>query len=106
MTFPFLRFQTRGVRFEPRAAGNSFFIAILAAGFLSGCRIDSLTPTARPSPTTTPTTELMLSSLLPTLGGAATETPAPTATLTPIVTLPDGVGERIFSDPLDENRSG
>jgi hypothetical protein len=88
------------------AAGGILWIAFLAVGFLSGCRIESLTPTAQLSPTPTPTPELPLASLLPTLNIVDTETPAPTDTLTPVITRLAAVGERILYDPLNDNRSG
>jgi hypothetical protein len=96
----------RGRRKWPRAAHGILTIGILAGGFLSGCRFESLTPTAPQPPTVSPTAELPLASLLPTLDGAATEELEPTATPTMVVTRPAGAGERIFYDPLDDNRFG
>jgi hypothetical protein len=96
----------RGGRDGLRATVGIVSIVILAGGFLSGCRIESLTPTAKLSPTFSPTAELPLASLLPTLDGAVTITPAPIATATPMVTRPAAAGEKIFYDPLDDNRFG
>ncbi len=90
----------------PCAAGGILLAGLLVGGLLSSCRIESLTPTEPLTPTISPTAELPLASLLPTLDGAATEEPEPTATPTMIVTRPSGAGERIFYDPLDDNRSG
>jgi hypothetical protein len=81
-------------------------IVILAGGFLSGCRIEPLAPTEELSPTLTPTAEQPLASLLPTLDEVTPGTPAPTATLTPMITRPAAAVARIFYDALDNNSSG
>jgi hypothetical protein len=90
----------------PRAAGGLLFAVMLAGEFLSGCRIESLTPTAPRTPTDSPTAELPLASLLPTLDEAATVELEPTSTPTPAITRPAVAGEMIFYDPLDDNRFG
>jgi hypothetical protein len=66
------RVDFRGAK-TPRAAGGIILAGMLVGGLLSGCRIESLTPTEPRTPTITPTVELPLASLLPTLDGAATE---------------------------------
>jgi hypothetical protein len=81
-------------------------IVVLAAGFLSGCRIEPFTPTALPAPTQTPSLEQPLTSLLPTLENNITETPTPAATATQMVKLPAAAGERLFYDPLDNDAAG
>jgi hypothetical protein len=96
----------RGGRDGLRALVGITSIVILAGGFLSGCRIEPLAPTAELSPTIAPTAEQPLASLLPTLDEVTTKTPAPTATLTPMVTRPAAAVARIFYDALDDNSSG
>jgi hypothetical protein len=88
------------------AAGRNLPIVLLAVGLLSACRIESITPTRNPTPTTSPTAELPLASLLPTLGEVVTDTLTPAPTQTPMISLPAEAGERIFYDPLNDNRFG
>jgi hypothetical protein len=96
----------RGTRRWGCAAGRNLLMVILAGGLLSACRIESLTPTPKLPPTTTPTAELPLTSLLPTIGGVVTESPTPASTVPPMVALPPEAGERVFYDPLNDNRFG
>jgi len=106
---PTIRFPeraSRSTRCWGSSAGGNLLIILLAGGLLSACRIESLTPTLNLPPTNSPTTELPLASLLPTLGEVATETPGRTPTWTPMVARPPEVGERIFYDPMDDNRFG
>ena len=89
-----------------RNAAGAGAAALLAAGILSACTIEMITPTLQPTGTATPTPELPLSSLLPTIAGIATDTPTVPPTVTPDLLRPAEAGERIFYDPLDGNGSG
>jgi hypothetical protein len=91
-----------------RLSGNRIGALLAAAGAvaLSGCTLEMVTPTAALRPTETPTTELPLTSLLPTIAEVATETAPPAPTATPDLLRPPEVRERIFHDPLDNDVSG
>jgi hypothetical protein len=81
-------------------------LAAAGAVALSGCTLEVVTPTAAPSPSATPTRELPLTSLLPTIAEVATETAPPVPTATPDLLRPPEARERIFYDPLDDDLSG
>jgi hypothetical protein len=78
----------------------------LIGGMITACSIEPITPTEEVPAAATPTAELPLASLLPTLEPAPTETVENTPTSTTVPALPAGVGEPIFHDPLDDNSSG
>lgn len=79
---------------------------MLAAGMLSACTIEMITPTVQPTNTATFTPELALSSLLPTIAEVPTKTSTITPTNTPDVLRPKEAGQRIFFDPLEDAITG
>jgi hypothetical protein len=81
-------------------------MAALAAGILSACSIEMITPTVEPTPTETPTPELPLAALLPTIVEVPSDTPTITPTGTPDPYKPPEAGQRIFFDPLDNPTNG
>jgi hypothetical protein len=87
-----------------RAAAGAAML--LAAGLLSACTIEMLTPTPAPTISPTFTPELPLSSLLPTLEELPTESPTAAPTPTPDALRPEEADQRIFFDPLDTAISG
>jgi hypothetical protein len=80
--------------------------ALFAAGLLSGCTIEMLTPTPEPTVTPTFTPEMPLTSLLPTLESIPTEFPTAAPSPTPDALRPEEADQRIFFDPLDDALSG
>jgi hypothetical protein len=101
--------STEGVgrrgRRQPPAAVPAL-AAMLAAGWLSACSIEMITPTAEPTLTDTATPELPLALLLPTIDEQPTKTPSPTPTGTSVPEMPPDVGQRIFFDPMDDPQNG
>jgi hypothetical protein len=90
----------------PRAAAVPALAALLAAGLLSACSIELITPTVQPTPTETLAPKLPLTSLLPTIAAVPTGTPTLTPTSTPDPDKPPEAGKRVFYDPLDGQLSG
>jgi hypothetical protein len=80
--------------------------ALAAAGLLSACTIEMITPTVQPTNTPTFTPELALSSLLPTIAEGPTKTATSTPAATPDVLRPVEADQRIFYDPLDNAFAG
>jgi hypothetical protein len=80
--------------------------ACLAAAILTSCSIEMITPTVKPTVTPTPTVELPLASLLPTIAPVPSRTPTVTATSTPELLRPAEAGERYFHDSMDDPVSG
>jgi hypothetical protein len=73
---------------------------------LSACTIEMITPTAEPTQSPTPTQEIPLAALLPTIAVTPSSAPTTTPTETPDPFKPAEAGERIFYDPLDDAISG
>jgi hypothetical protein len=90
----------------PRNPAFTALAVAAAAGLLAGCTIEMITPAAAPIPTETPTPELPLSALLPTVDQRPTRTPSLTPSGTPDPEKPADALQRIFYDPLDDAQSG
>ncbi|MBN1438264.1 MAG: hypothetical protein JW929_02550 [Anaerolineales bacterium] len=105
-----MNFQTGAVKPEAerlrRIRVSEFFYAVIAAGMLSACTIEMITPTVRPTNAATVTPELPLASLLPTIAAEPTETATIPPTVTPDVLRPAEAGQRIFHDALDNSDAG
>ncbi len=94
----------RGIRRRTAAPGRSVAWLLLLP-LLAGCHIEPITPTAAASPSVTPTKQLPLASLLPTLDRTATAQPPAVPSPTAESRLPPGIGSIIFRDPMDSNHS-
>lgn len=89
-----------------RIPAGAALAALAGAVTLSACSIEMITPTAALTPSGTPTAELPLESLLPTILENPTATPTIAPTDTPDPDKPPETGQRIFFDPLDGELSG
>jgi hypothetical protein len=100
--------QATGLFPIPREGRLSAFrrsiACVLLLLLLAGCRIEPITPTTAAQPSITPSVQLPLASLLPTLDKTATAQPQAAPSPTSENRLPPEVDSIIFRDPLDSNR--